>query len=75
MRSRIGGFEAGAATFDHEALGGGLVRLAGGSLQRIVRDWTLSQGRVVGQCGRSRHKGFWLPRWGNWRQTSGVSHS
>jgi hypothetical protein len=42
------GFEAGAATFDHEALGGRLVRVAGRGRQRSVRAWALRQG----WCGR-----------------------
>ena len=31
-------------TFEHEALGGRLLRVAGGGLQRSVRKWAIRQG-------------------------------
>jgi hypothetical protein len=48
-------FEAGAATFEHEALRGRLARVAGGGLQRSVSEWTLRQGcAMAGRYGRSK---------------------
>jgi hypothetical protein len=52
-------FEAGAATFEHEALRGRLARVAGGGLQRSVSEWALRQGcAVAGRYGRSKAQGI-----------------
>lgn len=37
-------FRSWRRTFEHEALGGRLLRVAGGGLQRSVREWALRQG-------------------------------